>query len=289
MEQSSSTICRLSYIFMTNSPNCNVLQAFTSGRHLARLDGRPGCKGFGSVQEVVLFRRSTLGRPLLRVFALFVVWLVAIATLSAQQADPSKTPNKTSAENATATADQKAKDGKKSDGSPSHAVPEASQSVVPPGYRVGADDELAISVWHEPELSQVVVVRPDGMITMPLLNDIHVAGLTTEGLQTLLTEKLKALVNDPQVTVIVKAVKSQKIFVVGAVAKQGAYPLGGDLTVLQVIAQAGGVGPFAKTRGIYILRNRNGKQVKIPFNYKKALAGKDPDPILQSGDMIVVP
>ncbi len=236
-----------------------------------------------------MVRRSNLGHTLVRVFVFFVVGLIAIATPAAQQVDPPKTPKKTSAEKATATSNKKMKDGAKGDDSPNHAVPEASQSMVPPGYRVGADDELAISVWHEPELSQGVVVRPDGMITMPLLNDIHVAGLTTEELQALLTEKLKALVNDPQVTVIVKAVKSQKVFVVGAVMKQGAYPLGGDLTVLQVLAQAGGFGPFAKTRKIYILRNLNGKQVRIPLNYKKALAGKDADPILHSGDMIVVP
>jgi polysaccharide biosynthesis/export protein len=157
------------------------------------------------------------------------------------------------------------------------------------GYRIGPDDELGIAVWHEPELSQGVVVRPDGMITLPLLNDVHVAGLTTDELQALLTEKLKSVVNDPQVTVTVKAVKSQKVFMVGAVAKQGAYPLNGSLTVLQLIAEAGGLGPFAKSKGIYILRNENGKQVRIPFNYKKALSGQGNDPILQPGDMVVVP
>lgn len=157
------------------------------------------------------------------------------------------------------------------------------------GYRIGPDDELGIAVWHEPELSQGVVVRPDGMITLPLLNDVHVAGLTTDELQALLTEKLKTVVNDPQVTVTVKTVKSQKVFMVGAVAKQGAYPLNASLTVLQLIAEAGGLGPFAKSKAIYILRNENGKQVRIPFNYKKALSGQGTDPILKPGDMVVVP
>jgi polysaccharide export outer membrane protein len=146
-----------------------------------------------------------------------------------------------------------------------------------------------ISVWHEAELSQLVVVRPDGMITLPLLNELKVGGLTTEEMQVLLTEKLKALVNDPQVTVIVKAVHSRKVFLVGNVAKQGVYALGGRKTVLELIAEAGGLGPFAKSGSIYILRKDNGKETRLPFNYKKALSGKGSNPELMPGDMIVVP
>jgi polysaccharide export outer membrane protein len=160
---------------------------------------------------------------------------------------------------------------------------------VPAGYRIGAEDELMISVWHEPEFSQGVVVRPDGMITLPLLNEIKVAGLTTEEMQVLLTERLKNLVNDPQVTVIVKGIKSRKVFMMGNVAKQGVYPLGGKKTVLEVIAEAGGLGPFAKSGSIYILRKENGKEFKIPFHYKKALSGKGANPELLPGDIVVVP
>ena len=170
---------------------------------------------------------------------------------------------------------------------PKAAVVSPAQTI--PGYRVGAEDELTISVWHEPELSQTVVVRSDGMITMPLLNDIKVVGLTPEELQALLTERLKTLVNDPQVTVTVKTVKSQRVFLMGSVGKQGVYPMSGTMTALQLIAQGGGLGPFAKVRSIYILRRVDGKDVRIPFNYKKALAGKADDPVLQSGDMVVVP
>jgi polysaccharide export outer membrane protein len=159
----------------------------------------------------------------------------------------------------------------------------------PPGYRVGIDDELVISVWHEPEFSQSVVVRPDGMTTLPLLNDIKVVGLSTEELRALLTEKLKSLVNDPQVTIIVKAIRSLKVFLIGSVGKQGMYPLTSDLTVLQLITEGGGLGPFAKSSSIYVLRTVNGKQVRIGFNYHKALKGKGADPQLQSGDMVVVP
>lgn len=164
-----------------------------------------------------------------------------------------------------------------------------SSSKLPTDYTIGAEDELTISVWHEPELSQAVVVRPDGLITLPLLNDLKVLGLTTDELQALLTEKLKTVVNDPQVTVIVKAVHSRKVFVMGNVAKQGVYPLGGKKTVLELIAEAGGLGAFAKTRSIYILRKTGGKETRIPFNYKKALSGKSNNPELLPGDMVVVP
>jgi polysaccharide export outer membrane protein len=159
----------------------------------------------------------------------------------------------------------------------------------PPGYKVGVDDELMISVWHEPEFSQSVVVRADGMITLPLLNDIKVAGLSTEELRNLLTEKLKALVNDPQVTIIVRAIRSLKVFLVGSVGRPGMYPLTSRLTVLQLITEGGGLGPFAKSKSIYILRKVDGKPVRIGFNYKKALEGKGEDPVLQTGDMVVVP
>ena len=160
---------------------------------------------------------------------------------------------------------------------------------LPSGYRIGAADELTVSVWHEPDLSQAVVVRPDGMITLPLLNDVKVGGLTTEEMQGLLTEKLKTLVDDPQVTVIVKAIHSQKVFVAGNVAKQGVYPLEGQKTVLELLVEAGGLGPFAKTGSIYVLRDQNGKTVRMPFNYKKALSGKGSNPELMPGDMVVVP
>jgi polysaccharide export outer membrane protein len=173
---------------------------------------------------------------------------------------------------------------------PGSAIPDAgAPPLVPRDYRIGVDDELMVSVWHEAELSQAVVVRPDGMITMPLLNDIRVVGLTPEEMQLLLVDKLKTLVNDPQVTVSIKAVHSRKVFVVGNVAKQGVYPLGGSTTVLQVIIEAGGLGVFAKSRSIYVLRKENGQQVRLPINYKKALSGKSPDLVLQPGDMVVVP
>lgn len=159
------------------------------------------------------------------------------------------------------------------------------------GYRIGVEDELQISVWHEPELSLPVQVRPDGMITLPLVNDVSVVGLTTQELQTQLTEKLKPFVNEPQVTVIVRNIRSRKVYLVGQVAKPGPYPLNGRKTVLQLITEAGGLGQFAKSGSIYVVRNSAGKQVRLRFNYKKALAGKSDsgDTELLPGDMVVVP
>lgn len=158
-------------------------------------------------------------------------------------------------------------------------------------YRIGAEDELQIAVWREPELTTAVVVRPDGKITLPLLNDVSVAGMRTEELQKLLTEKLAPFVNEPQVTVIVRTIRSRKVFLVGQIPHPGSYPLGGRKTVMQVLAEAGGLTPFAKASGIYILRNQEGHQSRIGFNYSKAVKGEGAknDIVLFPGDMIVVP
>ena len=170
------------------------------------------------------------------------------------------------------------------------ATPENGPAVDPDAYRIGLSDQLMISVWKEPELSMTVVVRPDGMITLPLVNDVHVVGLKPIELQQLLSDKLKPFVSEPQVTVIVQGIKSRKVYLVGNVSKQGAYPLDGGETVLQLLAASGGVGIYAKADSIYILRTDNGKQVRIPFQYKKALKGRGKeDIVLQPGDVIVVP
>ncbi len=156
-------------------------------------------------------------------------------------------------------------------------------------YVIGVEDELQISVWREPELSTTVVVRPDGMITLPLVNDLKAAGLKTEELQYILVEKLKGYVNEPQVTVIVRAIHSRKVYLVGQVIHQGTFPLNGDMTALELLAVAGGLGPFAKADSIYILREQNGKKIRVPFHYKKAVAGKSENVALQPGDVVVVP
>lgn len=158
-------------------------------------------------------------------------------------------------------------------------------------YIVGIADELQISVWKEPDLSMPVVVRPDGMITLPVIDDIRVVGLTTKQVQDVLTEKLKNVVSDPQVTVIVRNIRSRKVYLVGQVGHPGAVMLNGHETILQVLAESGGPGPYAKSDKIYILRNVSGRQEKLNFNYKKAVKGGDPaaDIPLSNGDVIVVP
>ncbi|HKV25966.1 MAG TPA: polysaccharide biosynthesis/export family protein [Candidatus Acidoferrum sp.] len=169
-----------------------------------------------------------------------------------------------------------------------------SDADVPPDlnlktYHIGIADELMISVWKEPELSNQVVVRPDGKITLPLINEISVVGLRTDELQDLLTQKFKPFVNTPQVTVIVRSIRSRKVSLVGNVGHQGTFSLNDEKTILELLAEAGGLGPFAKSNGIYILRQAGNKKIRIPFDYKKAISGKGPNPVLQPGDLVVVP
>jgi polysaccharide biosynthesis/export protein len=156
-------------------------------------------------------------------------------------------------------------------------------------YRIGIGDQLQIAVWHEHDLSLSVVVRPDGVITMPLLNDIYVVGLTPKELGALITEKLKPFVNEPQVTISVASIQSRKVYIVGQVTRQGSFPLNDKKTALELITEAGGLGPFAKANSIYVLRVVDGKEIRIPFHYKKVIAGKGQDVDLQPGDRLIVP
>ena len=161
---------------------------------------------------------------------------------------------------------------------------------APSDYVIGADDTLRISVWKEPELSEILPVRPDGKISMPLLNDIPAAGLTPLQLKDSITEKLKKFIADPRVTVVVTAMNSQRVFVSGEVLHSGPIPLLPHMTVLQALSQAGFT-QFANLKGIYLLRTENGKQEKIPFNYKEVIKGNHPEQniMLKPGDTVVVP
>lgn len=158
-------------------------------------------------------------------------------------------------------------------------------------YVIGAQDVLSISVWKEPDLSQSVPVRPDGKISLPLLNDVQAAGLTPMQLAQELTAKLQKFISAPQVSVIVTAVNSQRVYILGEVARPGAMPLLGDMTVMQAISNAGGLSQFANAKGIYVLRAQNGAQQRLPFNYKQAIKGGNggQDIPLKAGDTIVVP
>ncbi len=160
-----------------------------------------------------------------------------------------------------------------------------------PNYIIGASDELSIDVWKEADLSKVVPVRPDGKISLPLLNDIQAAGQTPTQLANTITERLSKFVNNPQVTVIVTAINSQRVYVLGEVARAGAYPMLPGMTVLQAISSAGGLSQFAKQKDIYVLRMDNGHQQRLPFDYKQVIRGQKTEEniILKPGDTVVVP
>jgi polysaccharide export outer membrane protein len=164
-------------------------------------------------------------------------------------------------------------------------------AVADPNYIIGAQDVISISVWKEAELTREVPVRPDGKISMPLLNDVQAAGLTPTQLADQITVSLKKFVTDPQVTVVVTQINSQRVYILGEVNRAGAYPLLPQMTFVQALSSAGGFTMFANLKKIYLLRQENGKQVKYPFNYKDVIAGKNSDQniILKAGDTIVVP
>jgi len=158
-------------------------------------------------------------------------------------------------------------------------------------YHVGPGDVIAISVWKEPDASSIVLIRPDGKISLPLVNDLAVAGRTPMEIQELVTQKLDPFIKDANVTVTVTAINSKNVFVLGQVGRAGAYPIIQPTSVLQVLTLAGGLAPFANQKGIYVLRMQNGKQQKLPFNYKDVVKGEkiEQNIILQPGDTVVVP
>jgi len=160
-----------------------------------------------------------------------------------------------------------------------------------PTYKIGPQDVLKIDVWKEDQLTRVVPVRPDGKITLPLLNDIQAVGLTPMELANAISDQLKKFINNPQVTVSVTEINSRRIYVTGEVTKAGTYALLPHMTVLQALSSSGGFTQFAREKNIYVLRTENGKQTKIPFNYKEAVKGKNPAQNIEllPGDVIVVP
>jgi polysaccharide export outer membrane protein len=175
---------------------------------------------------------------------------------------------------------------------PAGAVSPTPVAVTPPAdYVIGPDDILSVVVWREKDLSADVVVRPDGRITLPLVNDIEAAGSTPDALRARIAEAMAKFVEDPSVTVVVKQINSRKVFVTGMVGKPGPYPLSGGTTVLQQLSIAGGVHEFADSKHILVMRNENGTQVALKFNYKDVVRGKNlqQNILLKPGDTIVVP
>ncbi len=163
---------------------------------------------------------------------------------------------------------------------------------VPEDYRIGAGDVLQIIVWKEAEASvPSVVVRPDGKIAMPLLKDVEVVGLTPRETERLITDRLARLITAADVTVIVTQINSKKIFLVGAVRREGPVPVQYRMSILQAISEAGGLTDYAKRRKIYLLRTENGKQYRFPFDYEAVIKGEHMEQNIWVApeDTIVVP
>jgi len=164
--------------------------------------------------------------------------------------------------------------------------------VEPDGYRIGAGDRLEISVWKNEQLSRTVTVRPDGKISLPLVNDVEAAGVTPMALRDNLAKKLNEFVPGAEVSVIVSDVRSFTVSVIGRVAKPGYFSLRSPTTVLDALAKAGGLNEFASRKSIAVLRSEGGKTRRIPFNYDRVISSDDDGEanyMLRPGDVIVVP
>jgi polysaccharide biosynthesis/export protein len=163
-------------------------------------------------------------------------------------------------------------------------------AVDGPDYIIGPEDSLHVAVWKEADLTATLPVRPDGKISLPLLGDVQASGMTPAQLGDSLTEKLKKYVADPRVTVVVATINSKRIYLVGEVAHPGAMSMSPCMTVLQALSSSG-MTQFANTKKIYILRTLNGKQEKLPVDYRRLVKGEqiDRNYMLQPGDTIIVP
>ncbi len=165
---------------------------------------------------------------------------------------------------------------------------DANRGAAPDAYRIGPEDVLHVSVWKNEAMSRAVPVRPDGKISLPLLNDVQAAGLTTLELREVLTKKLAEYMPSPEVSVIVTEVRSFKVSVIGEVARPGRFELKSWTTVLDVLALAGGFTQFAARSRIVILQPDGKTMKRIPFNYNK-IAGEQENFYLRNGDIVLVP
>lgn len=175
---------------------------------------------------------------------------------------------------------------------PPNSAPAVRGAITPPtDYVIGPDDVLGIVFWREKELSADVVVRPDGKISLPLLDEISVVGLTPAELREKVMAEANKLVEDANATVVVKQINSRRVFITGAITKPGAYALTGPMTVVQLIALAGGLVEFADGEKIKIMRTEKNAPVALPFNYKLFSEGKDlaQNVSLKPGDTVIVP
>ena len=178
-------------------------------------------------------------------------------------------------------------------GSVAAAAPDIPKNAVTPpaDYVIGVDDKLSIVYWKDKDMSADVVVRPDGKIALPLLNEVTAAGLTPGQLRERLTEESRRYVEDANIIVVVMQINSRRVFITGEVNKPGPYPLAGPTTVLQLIAMAGGLRDYANGKNILIMRNENSRPVSMVFSYKDVIARKNlkQNIELKPGDTVVVP
>ncbi len=209
-------------------------------------------------------------------FARLVVLVVSTAV-------PTVGQTTTAGQNASASAPGKT-------ASPAAAVGTAGLPT-PPDYLIGPEDVLTIVFWREKEISGDVTVRPDGRISLPLVNDILAAGLTPEQLRVTLNEAAGKYVEDPRATVVVKQINSRKVFITGQVAKQGPYPLTAPMTVVQLITLAGGLLEYADGENVSIMRTENGRAISFRFNYDEVKKRRNlkQNIDLKPGDTIIVP
>jgi polysaccharide export outer membrane protein len=209
-----------------------------------------------------------------RPFVLIAACLIACAPVTAQD-----TPRP---ENVAASAEASASKAVTATGGP--------RIVEPEPFRIGPEDMLDVQVWKNSDLSRVVPVRPDGMISLPLVNDIQAAGLTPGELRLQITQRLSEFIPSPEVSVIVREVHSVKVAVVGNVKMPGHYEVNSPATVLELIARAQGLTEFADRGRVVVLRQQGTSTTRIPFNYRKVAEGSEQDNFyVRPGDIIVVP
>ena len=221
-------------------------------------------------------------------------WVILVVLLSILPGYACQTPTQAAQEPPPAVAPAPAAQEKPSENGPANSDTDAAKpapasfaGVDPKTFIIGAEDILAVWVWREPELSGQFTVRPDGRISLPLVNEIVAAGQTPEQLTASIARGLSKYMNRPEVAVVVTQVNSRKYYIQGEVSHPGAYPLVVPTTVLEALPNAGGFREFANTKKIIILRN--GKE-RLQFNYRDVIKGKhtEQNVVLQPGDQIIV-
>ena len=157
-------------------------------------------------------------------------------------------------------------------------------------YRIGREDVLEVVVWHEPELTRVVPVRPDGRISLPLAGEVEAAGRTPTELQTKVSQALQPYIRDGKVAVVVREINGTRFFVLGEVTKPGGFPLRGPMSVVQAIALAGGRTEFAKDELVWLRQQAGGKTERVPLSFRELVKGEVAGALwLRPGDVLYVP